>query len=234
MEFCQNIILHKEDFTKNELVIASILGDGYIGKDGVIEIYHSMKQKKYTLWLMDLYSKYFKVRYRERICKDKKTGKEFKQCGFRVLSTKYTKLMRRIMYHPQKRVTLKLLNKLTPLGLAIWYMDDGNLSFIKDKSGNLHGRQIRLSTHSFTYEEHLLIVKYFKENWDIECRIHNEKGKHIIWMNGTEGKKFINIIKDYISIDMYYKMCYRYYGKYSEENLCKMKCCKGNCPYNIV
>ena len=47
MEFCQ-MNIHKEDFSKNDLVIGSLLGDAYIGKDGRISVWHSEKQKEYT------------------------------------------------------------------------------------------------------------------------------------------------------------------------------------------
>ena len=67
MEFCLNI--NKKDINRNDIVIGSLLGDAHIQKDGRIEIWHSIKQKDYTLWLMNLFSKFFKVYYKERTCK---------------------------------------------------------------------------------------------------------------------------------------------------------------------
>lgn len=232
MEFCQEI--HKEDFKKNDIVIGSLLGDASIDKNGRIEIFHSVKQKEYTLWLMNLYSKYFKVHYKERICKNKLINKEYPQVGFRTSATDYTKLVRMFFYCPQKTVNMKQLKKLSPLGIAIWYMDDGCLSFMKNKNGDIRGRQIILNTQGFSYKENEIIVEYFKETWGIEWNICKDKDKFRLWLNGTQGKKFINIIKEYIPECMYYKICYRYFGYKSSENLCIKECCKSNCPYNIV
>jgi recombination protein RecA len=232
MKFCQNI--HKEDFTKNDLVIGNLLGDSFIEKDGRIRVWHSINQKDYTLWLMNLYKKYFKVYYHERDCYLKETNKTYKQIGFSTSTTDYGKLVRMFFYCPNKKITLKQLKKLSPLGLAIWYMDDGCLSFIKDKTGKIKGRQLILNTQSFSFIEQELIVKYFSETWEINCKIHQDHNKYRIWMNGTEAEKFLHIIERYIPKCMYYKLCYRYYGYKSSKNLCNHQCEIGKCPYSIV
>lgn len=233
MEFCQ-LNIHKEDFDKNDLVIGNLLGDAHIGKDGRISVWHAEKQKDYTLWLMNLYKKYFKVRYKERECYLPETKKTYKQVGFETSATDYTKLVRMFFYCPNKRITMKQLKKLSPFGIAIWYMDDGCLSFIKDKEHKIKGRQLLLNTQSFSLDEQKIIVGYFKEVWDINCNIHQDHTSCRIWMNGTEAFKFLNIISKYIPKCMYYKLCYRYHGYKSSKNLCKRECEYGNCPYNIV
>lgn len=233
MEFCLNI--NKKDINRNDIVIGSLLGDAHIQKDGRIEIWHSIKQKDYTLWLMNLFSKFFKVYYKERTCKfGKNIEKQYKQVGFRTSVTDYAKTVRMFFYCPKKTITERQLMKLTPLGLAIWYMDDGCLSFIKDKKKNIKARQLTISTQAYTYEENEIIVDYFKNVWNINCKIHHDREYPIIWMNGTEAMKFLNIIKDYIPDCMYYKLCPRYYGYKSDKNICGRKCENGNCPYNIV
>ena len=219
MEFCQ---LNKNDIRVEDLVIGSVLGDGCISQNGRIQVWHSSVQKDYTLWLMDLFSKHFKVSYQERICKNKYNNKEFSQVGFYVSPTNYTKLIRMIMYTPYKTITIKQLNKLSPLGLAIWYMDDGCLSFIK-KDGVIKGRQLILNTQSFSYDEQLLICEYFKK-YNIECHIHKDKDKYRIWMNGANASIFLSIIANYIPECMYYKLCYRYHGYKSKLNLCNHQC----------
>lgn len=233
MEFCQKD-LHKEDFSKNDLVIGSLLGDAYIEKDGSITIWHSIKQKEYIIWLMNLYKKYFSVKYRERECFLPETNKKYIQVGFRTSATDYTKLVRMFFYCPNKKITMKQLKKISPLGLAIWYMDDGCLSFIKDKDHKIKARQLILNTQSFSFDEQKIILEYFKETWDINCHIHQDHNKYRIWMNGTEASKFLHIISAYVPECMYYKLCYRYHGYKSSKNLCNKECKCGECPYNIV
>ena len=111
MEFCQ-INIHKEDFNKNDLVLGNLLGDAHIGKDGQISVWHTEKQKEYTLWLMNLYKKYFKVKYKERECYLRSTNQKYKQVGFQTSATDYTRLVRMFFYCPNKRITMKQLKKL--------------------------------------------------------------------------------------------------------------------------
>lgn len=93
----------------------------------------------------------------------------------------------------RKKISLKYLNELTPLGLAVWWMDDGNISLSKrDRYG-------KWSTHCFNYEEHILLKKYFKEKWDINVNIKQEKGKYyFLRLNVAELKKLIKIIYPYV------------------------------------
>ena len=79
------------------------------------------------------------------------------------------------------------------MSLAIWWMDDGNLSILK---GNRYGK---LATECFNYEEHLLMQKYFKDKWDINVQIKLEKDKYyFLRFNSTELKKLISIIYKYV------------------------------------
>lgn len=104
MEFCQ---IKKEYINKDDLVIGSILGDGCITKDGRIQIYHSIKQKDYVLWLFELFNKFFKSKIIYRVCKDHRNGKEYQQIGIRTNVTDYIKLMRMVLYKPEKTINLK-------------------------------------------------------------------------------------------------------------------------------
>lgn len=131
-----------------------------------------------------------------------------------------------------KIVTNKLLKKLTPLGLAVWYMDDGQLCLQYDKQDRtkIKSRRARLWTLSFSYEEHLLIKDYFKSKWDIETKIYKVKKKggvkFYIEFNSTNFQKFREIIKNYIVPDMLYKIDLKYdtrypslYEQYKMDNL---------------
>ena len=232
MEFCQNNNIKKEDLNRNAIVFGALLGDAHISKDGRLHVWHSIKQKEYTLWLMNIFSKFFKVKLTHRICKDKKTGQEYEQYGFQTSCYDYFKNIRMYFYSPIKKINRKQLNKLDKFGLAIWYLDDGCLSFIK-KNGEIKGRQLILNTQSFSLEEHEIIVNYFKETYDIICHIHKDKDKYRIWMNGSYAYKFLQIIKDVIPSCMYYKLCYRYYGYKSSLNICGQSC-NQDCPFNII
>lgn len=144
----------------------------------------------------------------------------------------FTKLHNKLYDNKIKIVNRTILNKLTPLGLAVWYMDDGQLCLQKsptDKTKIL-SRRARIWSMSFTYEQHIIIKDYFKEVWDIEVKIYKvmKKGgiKFYIEFNSTNFLKFRNIIKDYIIPTMLYKIDVKYdsrfpslYNTYNMESL---------------
>lgn len=134
----------------------------------------------------------------------------------------YTKLYNKFYIDKTKQVTRKLLNKLTPIGLAVWYMDDGQLclqSDPKDRS-KIKSRKARIWSMSFTYEEHLIIKEYFKDVWNIDVKIYKANKtcgiKYYIEFNSANFLKFREIIKNYIIPDMFYKIDMKYDSRYPD------------------
>lgn len=75
--------------------------------------------------------------------------------------TRLSEMMRR---DGRKAVTREILSLLTPLGIAIWWQDDGSYS------GNP-----TWSTNSFSHDENKLIVQWFSEVHNIRPVITNHK-----------------------------------------------------------
>ena len=104
----------------------------------------------------------------------------------------------------KKRFSRQILNYLTPLGIAIWYMDDGSLS-LKKRDGKVHGREIHLNTYC-SLEEAAIIQAYFKEVWDVSWTIVPNKGLFRLRMGSNEAKRLFKIIEPYIVPMMKYKI----------------------------
>jgi hypothetical protein len=66
-----------------------------------------------------------------------------------------------------------LLNWLTPLEVAIWFMDDGsvNVNTSKQRSSIKHTVLIATCTDKDTAN---MIVEYFQEKWNIKFRVFPE------------------------------------------------------------
>lgn len=103
---------------------------------------------------------------------------------------------------PKARIRRAWLNKLSPLSLAIWWLDDGSL--VSDS------RQAVLCTDSFNLNEVEILQKYLKNVWTIETKIGRVgKTEHYrLWIRSTEElKKFLSIIIPHIFIEsMLYKI----------------------------
>ena len=176
-----------------DLVLFMLLGDGCISKTGTFELTHCAKQKEY-------------IEYKWKLLKN--NGINVRECrlinnngydGYRFWSTSYMfmKMFRRILYKPNKRIAQrKLLNRLTPLGLAIWYMDDGGLSQ-KKRNGVIYANELMLNT-GLQKDDNQIIIDYFKEVWNIKFNQYKNKGVYRLACGTKEARKFIAIVKPYV------------------------------------
>ena len=90
-------------------------------------------------------------------------------------------------------------------------MDDGWLAIRKNPAtGNPRSRHIGLGTYGFTYEEHLIMQKYFEEVCGVRFSIIKYKDKFKLVAGAKEGKKFIDIIEPYILPMFNYKIDFKY------------------------
>jgi len=174
---------------------------------------HSVAQSEYIKHKRDLMhsicgGKRPEIHYRER--HDKRTDKVYKSLSYsRTLL--YFNQIRKVLYpEGTKTYTRKMLNYLTPQGLALWYMDDGSIrGYTSKKTGNISSIQMSLATHC-SKEEAEIIQTYFKEVWGVDARIHKRKSNgHIhynICMNTKAAHRYASFIWPYIIPSMEYKM----------------------------
>lgn len=195
----------KSKFTKKgrNLLIGMLLGDGTISNNHVFKLSHSIKQKDYLEWKINLLKEYG-IRnngYHEYICtKGYNTGKGV--CYTQLNIIPFIKLLRRICYKNKKIIgNRKLLNRLTAQEIAIWYMDDGHINIRKDKDGRPMGFYIKIATCE-PKEEVQTIIDFFKEQWNINFYMFHEGRKedsYSLCCGTKEGLKFIDIVRPYVS-----------------------------------
>ena len=149
----------KIDENVKQVLLGSLLGDGYLSKSSKNASYvesHSPKQKGYLLWKVNILNEFFRVKTRFT-----NNGPKYYKY---ILSTNYSVILTELhnLFYiksvlPNRKwiniVNPVILGQLTPLGLAVWYCDDGTYC-VRDGSCGL-------STQGFTYEENLLLKDYF-------------------------------------------------------------------------
>lgn len=208
--------------SQNELsvIMGGLLGDSsYSKKDNNIIFSHSIKQKEYIEWKHNILSNISNPLHIRNVGKSIITNEDLFNINFctknnKNLNVEY-KYIRSIIFdkNGKKTVNRKWLNMLTPLSLAIWWMDDGCLSVHKNKNGSI-SRYGKLSTNSFSLEEQYIMKKYFKTVWDIDVKITPEKNKYFLRFTVPNLKKLFSIIYEYVievpsmiyKIDMKYNM----------------------------
>ena len=194
----------KTKFNKDSrnLLIALLLGDGTISNNNVFKIAHSEAQKDYLEWKIK--------QLNENGIRNNGVKSYIKTRGFNIgVPVYYTqlniipfiKVLRRVVYKDKKILgNRKLLNRLTPMGVAIWYMDDGHLNIRKSKEGRVHGFYIKISTCE-PKNEVQIIIDYFKEVWNINFYMFHEGRKEdsfSLCCGTKEGLKFIELVKPYV------------------------------------
>lgn len=100
------------------------------------------------------------------------------------------------------------LNHLTPLSLAIWWLDDGSIV------GG--GRQGCISTDGFTEGECKILARYLLVVWKVRARLGRVKGKesaiyYRLWLSTNQLKSFLHIILPHLPCaEIAYKFIIRY------------------------
>ena len=185
---------------QKSLLVGLLLGDGTISSNYVFKLSHSEAQREFLEWKIDLLNKFG--------FKNNGVKEYISTCGYnkgnKVLYSQMSlnptiKALRRTVYTPKKHITRRLLNWLTPIGLAIWYMDDGciNVNTSKQRSSIQHTIKIATCVDLDTAQ---VVIDYFKEVWDVQFRPFKEgKGTYSI-VSSTESDcaAFIQIIRPYI------------------------------------
>lgn len=185
---------------QKSLLVALLIGDGTISSNYVFKLSHSTLQREYLEWKVGLLNKYGIKNngVKEYISKcGYNTGKSVLYSQMSLIPT--IKALRRSVYTPKKTITRKLLEWLNPLGLAIWYMDDGciNVNTSKQRSSIQHTIKIATCVDNDTIKT---IINYFDEVWGIHFRPFKE-GKNtysIASSSELDCEKFIKIVKPYI------------------------------------
>lgn len=185
---------------QKSLLIALLIGDGTISSNYVFKLSHSTLQREYLEWKVGLLNKYGIKNngVKEYISKcGYNTGKSVLYSQMSLIPT--IKALRRYVYTPKKTITRKLLEWLNPLGLAIWYMDDGciNVNTSKQRSSIQHTIKIATCVDDNTIKT---IINYLDEVWGIHFRPFKE-GKNtysIASSSELDCEKFIKIVKPYI------------------------------------
>lgn len=214
-------IRNTKHLTKQQLQICygGLLGDSSLSRRSNeqyrLKLGHSEKQLPYLKWKKELLKPF--------IIQEKATYEPPKHTQFRkqrffshpfyiynsIIHQDFTNLAglfycrkkngKRIKY-----ITQKLLNKIQPLAILIWYLDDGHLT--KDKMA-------RIATNCFSLSENKTIKRWFWHKYRIKAiiyhNIYTKYSTYFIGFNVNDTKKFFELFKPFkssIPECMHYKL----------------------------
>jgi len=189
---------------QREYLFGALLGDdslkmGQKRKYPFLAVGHSIKQRKYVEWKHEIWKQIVPGGIRRGI-PIKVNGKIHLIDRFTTAAhPDFLEFFKLFYYNRKKVITRDILDKLTLFSIAVWYMDDGSYRRRRGRA--------QLSTNAFTYEENLLVQRYFEEAWDISCNVGtSDSGTYYIWFNAENTIKLFDAIKDHIQPFFDYKI----------------------------
>ena len=216
-----------------ELILACIVGDGYIKKTRKkyysLHFTHSPKQYDYLEWKVEHINNLEIIQ--KSTYKNKMTisnmitkhsnGKTFMQKRATLYRSRLFSDIYKNFYNEGKKNIKKMLQYLeNDLALAIWFMDDGSLLRYKRKHKNGDVYYIKpscvLCTHNFSYEENVLIQEWFYKKFNIQAKIQKQRNYYMLFFNAKETYKIWLHIKKYVneidSMKQKFDLCINFYS----------------------
>lgn len=174
-----------------QILIGCLLGDAYLTKLGKIQIEQSSKQKEYIDWK---YQELASISYSQpkKVVRFEKADNRVTR-SLRFWTRQYFRVWRDRFYLGNRKVFPEdLVNWITPLAIAVWYMDDGCYQKF----------DCTLSTESSDSESREKLIRKL-ETFGIEAIL---RGRGKLRIRSKSLPKFFELIRPYIHPSMRYKL----------------------------
>ena len=199
---------------KRGRLVGMVLGDGYINTTNgkrELSVLHSLAQRDYCEHKAALVKQTLGGSFSVREYANGPEGK-YRAVKFVSSNAYWGNLKSWVYLSGKKTFTRKVLDMLTPEGIAIWYMDDGSSRTNANKDGWVKSVSTSIATMC-SESECVVICDYFREVHDIEWKIRCRKGSPLdkafyIECNTAQSRKFVLLIQPYIIPSMLYKIAH--------------------------
>lgn len=196
-----NLLINKAiELTNRQrsIILGSLLGDASLRKTNVNPIFtceHGIKQLEYCKWkAKELESLGAKFSISKRKIIDKRTGLYYESIICRLPANPvFLPIYNKLYKNGRKTITTEYLEYFDELSLAVMFMDDGSCN----KSS------INIATNCFTEEELLLLLKFFKERFNLTFHINSN---HSIYLLKRDFERFKSLVLPYIRQELLYKL----------------------------
>lgn len=208
-DFSINRELRETDFTdrQKQIVFGTLLGDGYLRPTNgnapncsyALSMCHGEKQLGYLKWKFSEFENF--VTTKEFRVSNRQFRGNAPTYAFSTISHPFLNEVHKICYwnNGRKDISSLWLEQLTPLSIAVWYMDDGSL--------NKRYHTVVLCTNSFSHEGQLLAINYLKEHYNINAVLEPRRNQQtVIRINASQSRKFMDLISPHIPDCMSYKL----------------------------
>ena len=193
---------------QKEAINGMILGDARIEcrskgirvfpKTARLRFHQGENQKNYLNWKYQFLHEFVLQKPRRVICgRNSQQTKDYYSWYFHTVTTEFFgKLYQQFYLNGRKIIPKEILNILTPLSLAVWYMDDGCFS---------QGTAI-LNTQNFSFNEQKILQNSLKERFNLEVTINKDRDRWRLRVKKESFSRFCGLVEDYIIPSLKYKI----------------------------
>lgn len=188
---------------QRSIIVGTLLGDSHLetqnkGRTYRLKVEHSVMQARYVDWL---YMQFQDWALTPPKVKNKYlNGVKLENYYFQTLSTGQLRFYAKSFYDINKRKVIpkQIRHWLTPLALAIWFMDDGSA---KSK----YHRAVILNTQGFNRRDIGLLQEALLAKFNIEAALRKQKEGLQLLIVGKSAELFYLIVQPYVLPDFQYK-----------------------------
>jgi recombination protein RecA len=188
------------DLSPNQesVLIGTLLGDGCLAMHGHharLHVKHKAAHRSLAEFKRSTFESYLSMGLHE--FDQRLGGKRYPCVQFATrTSPVFTHWRTRFYDDGRKRVPNDIADLLTPLAIAVWFMDDGSA----DHCG------VTIQTHSFDHVEVERLARALLEGFDIVATTRANKGRSILYIGKEHLPAFKTIVRPFILGDFEYKL----------------------------
>lgn len=192
---------------QREVVVGTLLGDGHLetkdeGRTYRLKIEHGAVQQLYVAWLYHELQSLVRTppQRRERFVTLKGRTQNSARAWFNTLSLGTLRFYGQQFYHGGRKVVPRLIRRwLTPLALAVWYMDDGSVK-------SAAHRTVLLNTQAYDRQSLVRLQAALWERYRIETTQRPQPEGRQLYVTAKSADTFLQLIAPMLIPTMRYKI----------------------------
>mgnify|MGYP002133049102 FL=1 len=190
---------------QKEILIGKLLGDGSFNHDRKeVQYTHKLDHKEYS----DFINSSLTTAYSNSLL-DKNLNSFSKKIKYKSWTKSFNwikNLSKEMLVNNIKIIPKSLIDQVTPLSLAVLYMDDGNLTENKKQKPRMH-----FSVCNYDKQSCINLQEIFT-NFNIKTTLTNSDGYNYLHISSASVDVFCELIKNYIPEIMQYKLPKKHRG----------------------
>lgn len=184
--------------TQISTLVGTLLGDGCLAKHGRFHRLH-VKHKLAQRALAELKYKVFRdiISMPLHHFDQQLLGKRYPCVQFATRTNPLLSEWHARFYRAgKKQLPTRICEWLTPLAVAVWFMDDG----AADHAG------LTFQTHSFDLDEVEVLAEGLREKFDLAVNLRRNRGAWLVYVKAESVERFRHLTEQHILPELTYKL----------------------------